>query len=108
MRRSWRRCGGLCSEQGIAKSAFEFQMLYGVRRDLQRRLVAEGYWSAGVHAVWDGVVSVLHAAAGGAAGECDLPGEELVPELGSVDSCEDVMRVTRRYGEVAWRTGSRR
>ncbi|WP_263383511.1 proline dehydrogenase family protein [Granulicella arctica] len=30
-------------EQGIAKSAFEFQMLYGVRRDLQRRLAAEGF-----------------------------------------------------------------
>jgi proline dehydrogenase len=29
--------------QGIAKSAFEFQMLYGVRRGLQRRLAAEGY-----------------------------------------------------------------
>jgi len=30
-------------EKGIAKSAFEFQMLYGVRRDLQRRLAAEGF-----------------------------------------------------------------
>ena len=30
-------------EQGVAKSAFEFQMLYGVRRDLQRRLAAEDY-----------------------------------------------------------------
>jgi proline dehydrogenase len=30
-------------EQGIVKSAFEFQMLYGVRRGLQRRLAAEGY-----------------------------------------------------------------
>lgn len=30
-------------EQGIAKSAFEFQMLYGVRRDLQRKLAAEGF-----------------------------------------------------------------
>jgi proline dehydrogenase len=29
-------------EQGVAKSAFEFQMLYGVRRELQRRLAAEG------------------------------------------------------------------
>ncbi len=29
--------------QGIAPSAFEFQMLYGVRRDLQRSLVEEGY-----------------------------------------------------------------
>lgn len=27
----------------IAPSQFEFQMLYGVRRDLQRKLVAEGY-----------------------------------------------------------------
>ena len=27
----------------IAPSHFEFQMLYGVRRDLQRQLVAEGY-----------------------------------------------------------------
>ena len=30
-------------EQGIAKSAFEFQMLYGIRRDLQRRLPREGF-----------------------------------------------------------------
>lgn len=27
----------------VEKSAFEFQMLYGIRRDLQRRLAAEGY-----------------------------------------------------------------
>jgi proline dehydrogenase len=27
----------------ISKDRFEFQMLYGIRRDLQRRLVAEGY-----------------------------------------------------------------
>jgi proline dehydrogenase len=27
----------------IAKSAFEFQMLYGIRRDLQRKLAAQGY-----------------------------------------------------------------
>ena len=31
------------NEKSIAKSSFEFQMLYGVRRDLQRALVAEGY-----------------------------------------------------------------
>lgn len=30
-------------EQGVDKRAFEFQMLYGVRRDLQRRLAAEGF-----------------------------------------------------------------
>jgi proline dehydrogenase len=28
---------------GVAKDAFEFQMLYGVRRDLQRRLAKEGF-----------------------------------------------------------------
>jgi proline dehydrogenase len=30
-------------QQGIMKSSFEFQMLYGIRRDLQRRLVKEGF-----------------------------------------------------------------
>jgi proline dehydrogenase len=29
--------------RSIARDAFEFQMLYGIRRDLQRQLVAEGY-----------------------------------------------------------------
>jgi proline dehydrogenase len=31
------------SRNGIAPTRFEFQMLYGVRRDLQRKLVSEGY-----------------------------------------------------------------
>jgi proline dehydrogenase len=30
-------------EQGISRDRFEFQMLYGVRRDLQEKLVREGY-----------------------------------------------------------------
>ena len=30
-------------DQGIGRDAFEFQMLYGVRRDLQTTLVAKGY-----------------------------------------------------------------
>lgn len=30
-------------ERGISKRSFEFQMLYGIRRDLQKSLVAEGY-----------------------------------------------------------------
>ena len=30
-------------EQSLDRRAFEFQMLYGVRRDLQRKLVAEGF-----------------------------------------------------------------
>ena len=31
------------SEKGIRRDRFEFQMLYGIRRDLQQRLVKEGY-----------------------------------------------------------------
>jgi proline dehydrogenase len=31
------------ASNGIARDAFEFQMLYGIRRDLQRKLVAEGW-----------------------------------------------------------------
>lgn len=30
-------------EKGISRDAFEFQMLYGVRRDLQEQLVCDGY-----------------------------------------------------------------
>ncbi len=31
------------AKNGIARDRFEFQMLYGIRRDLQRRLVKKGY-----------------------------------------------------------------
>jgi proline dehydrogenase len=31
------------AQQGIAKEKFEFQMLYGIRTDLQQQLVREGY-----------------------------------------------------------------
>jgi proline dehydrogenase len=34
---------GYATKHQIARDAFEFQMLYGIRRDLQARLVAEGY-----------------------------------------------------------------
>jgi len=33
----------IAAERGIAKDRFEFQMLYGIRRDLQASLVADGY-----------------------------------------------------------------
>ncbi len=38
-----RRAIGYIRERSIAPDRFEFQMLYGVRRDLQRQLVAAGY-----------------------------------------------------------------
>ncbi len=37
------RAQGFAAAEGIAEARFEFQMLYGVRRDLQERLAAEGY-----------------------------------------------------------------
>lgn len=33
----------IAAARGAAKDRFEFQMLYGVRRDLQKRLIGEGY-----------------------------------------------------------------
>jgi proline dehydrogenase len=38
-----RQTEAYAAERGIPREAFEFQMLYGIRRDLQRRLAAEGY-----------------------------------------------------------------
>jgi proline dehydrogenase len=38
-----RQTEAYAAERGIPRAAFEFQMLYGIRRDLQRRLAAEGY-----------------------------------------------------------------
>jgi proline dehydrogenase len=32
-----------CRRESIAPERFEFQMLYGIRRDLQRKLIADGY-----------------------------------------------------------------
>ena len=34
---------GFAAKQGIGKDQFEFQMLYGIRTDLQRQLVRDGY-----------------------------------------------------------------
>jgi proline dehydrogenase len=34
---------GYAAERGIPSSRFEFQMLYGIRRDLQASLVSRGY-----------------------------------------------------------------
>ena len=38
-----RRILEFVAKHRVARDSFEFQMLYGIRRDLQRRLVAEGY-----------------------------------------------------------------
>ncbi len=37
------RVAAAARERGIAPDRYEFQMLYGIRRDLQRRLVADGH-----------------------------------------------------------------
>ena len=42
-RRSSPTCGEFVQRKGIGADRFEFQMLYGVRRDLQEQLRAGGY-----------------------------------------------------------------
>ncbi|HEU5103846.1 MAG TPA: proline dehydrogenase family protein, partial [Roseiflexaceae bacterium] len=37
------RAQGFAAAEGIGPERFEFQMLYGVRRDLQEQLVRDGY-----------------------------------------------------------------
>jgi proline dehydrogenase len=37
------RVKAITRERGIGQDRFEFQMLYGIRRDLQRQLIGEGY-----------------------------------------------------------------
>jgi len=37
------RAKGLISELGLSNERYEFQMIYGIRKGLQQRLVAEGY-----------------------------------------------------------------
>jgi len=43
-----RRAAELARREGIGPDRFEFQMLYGVRRDLQERLVSDG-WTVRVY-----------------------------------------------------------
>ena len=52
----------------IKRDSFEFQMLYGIRRDIQKRLVNEGYRLAPLCPLRRGVVSIFHAPARGAPG----------------------------------------
>jgi hypothetical protein len=54
---------------GIGRDRFEFQMLYGIRRDLQQQLVADGYKVRVYVPFGTAVVPVLHAAARRAPGQ---------------------------------------
>jgi proline dehydrogenase len=38
-----RQAQSFAAQEGIARDAFEFQMLYGIRRDLQQSLIREGW-----------------------------------------------------------------
>ena len=57
------------AERGIGLDRYEFQLLYGVRRDLQTSLVAQGHRVRDLHPVRTRVVSVLHAPPRRAAGQ---------------------------------------
>ena len=68
----------VATAEGIGRDAFEFQMLYGVRRDLQEQLARAG-WRVRVYVPFgERVVSVLHAPARGATGQRVVPAPEPV------------------------------
>ncbi len=69
------------AQHNISKRAFEFQMLYGIRRDLQRKLVAEGFGVRVYVPFGAGVVSLLHAPPSRTPRQRSLPREELLQEL---------------------------
>jgi proline dehydrogenase len=48
-----RRAIEVATAEGIGREAFEFQMLYGIRRDLQEQLVAQG-WRVRVYVPFGG------------------------------------------------------
>ena len=51
------------------RKAIEFQMLYGIRRDLQEQLVKEGYPVRVLRSIWYALVSLLYAPPGGTTGQ---------------------------------------
>ena len=56
-------------QRAIARDRFEFQMLYGIRRDLQASLVADGLPGAYLRPVRPRVVPLLHAPPGRTPGQ---------------------------------------
>jgi hypothetical protein len=62
--------------EGIPPDRYEFQMLYGVRRDLQEQLVSEGYRMRLLRALRHAVVPVPHAPPRRAPGEHDVHGRQ--------------------------------
>ena len=75
--------------RAIAKDRFEFQMLYGIRRDLQTSLVADGYRRPRLRAVRQAMVSVFHAPPRRAAGERRLrAARHSARALRNVTSCQ--------------------
>ncbi|MEI9813369.1 MAG: tRNA isopentenyl-2-thiomethyl-A-37 hydroxylase MiaE [Acidobacteriota bacterium] len=65
-------------ERSIAAERFEFEMLHGVRRDLQRDLGEARISRAGLCSVRGAMVSLLYAPPRRASGERVVPGEESV------------------------------
>ena len=62
----------LAARHGRGADDFEYQMLYGIRDDEQRRLAEAGNQRAGVRAVRQPVVRLLHAPAGRTSGQPDV------------------------------------
>ena len=68
-------------EQLVPRDEFEFQMLHGIRRDLQKETRGRRLWHARVCALRHGVVSLLPAPSGRTPGEYLVHREQLLSAL---------------------------
>ena len=65
--------------QGLAPTDYEVHMLYGIQRGEQRRLARDAQERAGAHRLRHLLVPLVHAAAGRAAGQRLVRGQERLP-----------------------------
>ncbi len=82
--------GALAARAGRAETAYEYQMLYGIRPEEQQRLADQGHLDARLPAVRRRLVRLLHAPPGRAPGQRDvLPAFPRHPELTMTDVAGD-------------------
>ena len=74
------------TRENIPRNAFEFQMLHGIRRDLQQCLGERGLGRARLHSIRHRVVSLLHAPLGRAPSQRTVHREGHSAEVSPVTS----------------------
>ena len=93
---------GFIRQNGIAPDRFEFQMLYGIRRDLQNQIVKEGFRLRLYVPLWRSLVSVFYAPTSRAARKRSFPGKELDSALISPASRSRLLRPAKPAHDLSW------